>query len=219
MFNARNRFSMVAWFAATLWLGMMFLGGRGSVVDAALAGWLRAESGTALANNSIVFTQIGSGFFLMPLALLATIYLVFVRKRRAALFLVMVFGGRFLVELQKIIVARPRPDAPLHLVAVDTSAFPSGHAANAMVTFLAIALLLPVRQRNRAIAVGIAIALALQAGASRVLLGVHWPSDVIGGWAFGALWVALCLHLASTRPDEGDRASAPADKPMGGDAS
>jgi undecaprenyl-diphosphatase len=201
MSNAYHRFTIIVSLAVLAWLAMMLLGGTGSALDAQLADWLREDRGTPLARNAIVFTQVGSGLFLVPVALLAALYLFFVRKRRAALFLVTVFVGRFLVELQKIVVARPRPDAPLHLVTVDTSAFPSGHAANAMITYLAIALLLPVRQRNRAIAVGIALALAIQAGASRVILGVHWPSDVIGGWAFGLLWVSLCLHLASSRPE------------------
>jgi undecaprenyl-diphosphatase len=203
MFDARTRFWTVASLAGLVWLAMLLLGGESSVIDASSADWLRADPGSTLARSAFVFTQIGSGAFLVSLALLATAYLVFWRKRRAALFLVIVFGGRFLVELQKIMVARPRPDAPLRLVSVDTTAFPSGHAANAMVTYLAIALLLPVRQRDRAIAVGIAIAVALQVGASRAILGVHWPSDVIGGWAFGVLWISLCLHLASARPDGG----------------
>ncbi len=201
MFDARSRFWTVASLAGLVWLAMVLLGGHGSALDAGASDWLRAERGSTLARNAIVFTQIGSGIFLLILALATTVYMVFWRKRRAALFLVMVFGGRLMVELQKLLVARPRPDAPLHLVTVDTSAFPSGHAANATITFLAIALLLPVRQRNRAIAVGIAIALALQIGISRVILGVHWPSDVIGGWAFGLIWVSLCLHLASARPE------------------
>jgi undecaprenyl-diphosphatase len=84
---------------------------------------------------------------------------------------------------------------------VQTLSFPSGHAANATITYMAIALLVPVKQRNRAISVGLGLALALQAGWSRVALGVHWPSDVIGGWAFGLFWVALCMRLASARPE------------------
>jgi len=202
MFNERTRFWTVASLTTLVWLAMVLLGGHGSALDAATGDWLRAERGSTLGNNAIVFTQVGSGILLSILALAATVYLVVWRKRRAALFLVMVFGGRFMVEIQKLLVARPRPDAPLHLVTVDTSAFPSGHAANSTITFLAIALLLPVRQRNRAIAVGIAIALALQVGVSRVILGVHFPSDVIGGWAFGLLWISLCLHLASARPEQ-----------------
>jgi undecaprenyl-diphosphatase len=88
-----------------------------------------------------------------------------------------------------------------HLEAVTSMSFPSGHAANAMITYMAIALLVPVRQRNRAIMVGLGLALALQAGWSRVALGVHWPSDVVGGWAFAVFWITLCMRLASARPD------------------
>jgi undecaprenyl-diphosphatase len=106
-----------------------------------------------------------------------------------------------MVELQKFIIDRPRPGVSPHLVVVDTASFPSGHAANAMITYLAIGLLLPVRQRNRAIAVGIGLAMALQVGISRVMLGVHWPTDVIGGWAFGLIWLMVCMWSASARPE------------------
>ena len=197
---ARLRFWIPVALMGTLWLGALIAGGRNSVFDNALYGRLYLTGGTTLARNAIVFTQIGSGWFLITLILIATAYLVARRKRRAALFLFMTIGGRFLVELQKLIASRPRPGVSPHLVAADTYSFPSGHAANSMITFLAIALLLPVHPRNRAIAVGLAIALALQTGASRVMLGVHWPTDVIGGWAFGILWVMTCLHLAGARP-------------------
>src|SRR3546814_9946479 len=132
---------------------------------------------------------------------LAAVYLAFTRRSRAALLLFTVFGGRLLVELMKVIVDRDRPGVDQHLEAVHSVSFPSGHAANAMITYVAIALLVPVRQRNRAIAVGLGFAAALQVGWSRVALGVHWPSDVIGGWAFGLLWVMVCMRLASARPD------------------
>jgi undecaprenyl-diphosphatase len=198
---ARIRFWIASAVAAAVWLIALVTGGRDSAWDNALYHHLYVSGGTTLARNAIFFTQLGGGFFLIPLALIAAVYLVVRRKRRAALFLFMTIGGRFLIELQKVIVTRPRPGVSPHLVAADTYSFPSGHAANSMITFLAIALLLPVRQRNRAIAVGLAIALSLQAGVGRVMLGVHWPSDVIGGWAFAVLWVMTCMRLASARPD------------------
>jgi len=186
---------------AAICLLALLLGGNNSNWDIATYRYLYVGGGTTLARNAAIFTKIGSGYVLVPLAVLAALYLAFRRKRRTALLLIMIFGGRFLVELLKLVVGRPRPGISTHLEAVHTKAFPSAHSANAMITFLAIALLLPVKQRNRAIAVGIALALAIQVGFSRVMLGVHWPSDVIGGWTFGLIWVMACMRLANARPD------------------
>ena len=113
------------------------------------------------------------------------------------LVLVAIIGlGRVLGELQKYWVARVRPDLEPHLVVVKTSSFPSGHAASSMIFYLAVALALTARTRWQRPAAAGAILLSLAIGASRVMLGVHWPSDVIGGWAFGMLWVLMTLRLA-----------------------
>ena len=104
--------------------------------------------------------------------------------------------GRGASELQKYMIARARPDLEAHLVVVKTSSFPSGHANSAMIFYLTIALILTQGTRWRGPAVALAILLAFLVGLSRVMLGVHWPSDVVGGWAFGMLWVLLTLHLA-----------------------
>ena len=201
MLTPRTRFMIAMSLPLAVWLIMLLQGGRHSAWDAELYRWFYVGGNSVLARNSAIFTQLGSGIVLIALAIAATVVLVLRRKRRAALFLFMVFGGRFLVELQKVIFNRPRPGLSPALVAVDSYSYPSGHAANAMITFLAIGLLLPVRQRNRAITIGIGLALALQVGASRVMLGVHWPSDVVGGWAFAVAWVMLAMRLANARPD------------------
>ena len=203
MFNARARFWTAFTLSGALWLWMLVAGGEGARFDLDLYRTFYVGGSPTLERNAALFTELGKGLFLIPLALVAAAILFFRRKRRAALLLFMTFGGRLLVELQKVLMDRDRPGVSPHLVSADTYTFPSSHAANSMITFLAIALLLPVQQRNRAIAVGIGLALSLQVGASRVMLGVHWPSDVIGGWAFGILWVTLCMRLATDRP-EGD---------------
>lgn len=208
MFNARNRFWIAATLSSAVWLVMMLAGGDGSGFDLQLYRDLYVGGNETLTRNAIAFTKLGSGMVLVPVALVLAAALAIRRKRRAALFLFIVFGGRFLIELQKLIVDRNRPGVAPHLEAVATYSFPSSHAANSMITLIAIALLLPVRQRNRAIAVGIGLAMSLQIGASRVMLGVHWPSDVIGGWAFGLLWVAICMRLANARPDADTPATA-----------
>jgi undecaprenyl-diphosphatase len=65
-----------------------------------------------------------------------------------------------------------------------------------MIFYLTLALVLTAGTRSHRFAVAGAILLALLIGISRVMLGVHWPSDVIGGWSFGMLWVLLTLRLA-----------------------
>ena len=198
---ARTRFWTAIILTGGIWLACLLLGGAGSPFDESLLSSLYAGGNDILARNAILISWLGRGVVLITLTAAAALFLYFRRRMRAALLLIVVFGGRLLVELQKIIIGRDRPGVDEHLEAVYSLSFPSGHAANAMITYLAIALLVPVKQRNRAISVGLGLALALQSGWSRVALGVHWPTDVIGGWAFGLLWVVLCMRLASARPD------------------
>jgi len=191
-----------------VWLAALLLGGAGSAYDEPLRSDLFAAGDPVLTRNAGLLTWLGAAEVLIPLALLATLFLAYRRRQRAGLLLLITFVGRLFVELQKLIIDRTAPGADRNLEFVSSVSFPSSHAANAMITYVAIALLVPVKQRNRAIAVGIGLALALQAGWTDVALGVHWPSDVIGGWAFGLFWIALCMRLASARPDA--EASPPA---------
>jgi undecaprenyl-diphosphatase len=104
--------------------------------------------------------------------------------------------GRGLVEAQKYGIARLRPEDEVHLVPVSTPSFPSGHAASSMIVYLTLALVLASGTRWKWPAVAAALVLSFCIGLSRIMLGVHWPTDVIGGWAFGLLWVLLALPLA-----------------------
>ncbi len=87
-------------------------------------------------------------------------------------------SGAALSELQKYWIARARPDLEPHLVVVKTSSFPSGHANSSMIFYLTLALALTAGTRWQRPAVAGAIALSLLVGTRRVMLGVHWPSDV-----------------------------------------
>jgi undecaprenyl-diphosphatase len=142
-------------------------------------------------------TELGGG----PVLLAATGFglgLLLVRRdwRGATQLTGITLTGRLLVELQKDLTARVRPDAIGHLVPVDSLAFTSGHAANATMVWLCLAFLLTRGGRGRAFAVWASVWLVLAVGLSRIMLGVHWPSDVIGGWAFGLFWTLLLLRLS-----------------------
>ena len=157
-------------------------------------------------------TELGGSPVLLPATAVGLGLLLVRRDWRGAIQLGgITLTGRLLVELQKDWTARVRPDAIGHLVPVDSLAFPSGHAANATMVWLCLALLLPRGGRGRAIAVWTAVWLVLAVGLSRVMLGVQWPSDVIGGWAFGLFWSLLLLRLSGH--DLGERRPAVAAVP------
>jgi undecaprenyl-diphosphatase len=116
------------------------------------------------------------------------------RTRAVIGFLALVVGGQLvLMNLTKFIVDRPRPDIQ-QLTGFSGASFPSGHSTTAAATFAAIALLVGrgrprwVKAALAASAAGIAAAVAT----SRVLLGVHWFTDVLAGLAMGWGWFALC---------------------------
>ena len=180
---------------ALLWL-LMFLGGTGDM-DLAVLAALYAGDRPALADAARLVTLLGGWYFVTPLA--AVVGLVVAIRGRPWPGLVLFVGclvGRLLVELQKYELGRLRPDEHPHLVNVYNLSFPSGHSANAVLTYAAMALLLPRTQRQR---IGWALAaafLSMAIGLSRVMLGVHWPSDVVAGWSFGALCVIVMLGIA-----------------------
>ncbi|HEX8400294.1 MAG TPA: phosphatase PAP2 family protein [Allosphingosinicella sp.] len=198
---AHARFVIASGAAVAIWLLTLLTNGPEGGWDPAVLRWFLADHGSAIVRPASLLTELGGWKVLVPVGLVAFGILAVKRRRRAALLLFMLFGGRLLVELQKLLIDAPRPPDAAHLIAVESPGFPSAHSANSMITFLAIALLVPVIQRRRAMAVAIGATLALLIGLSRLVLGVHWPSDVIGGWAFAFFWIALCLRLASARPD------------------
>jgi undecaprenyl-diphosphatase len=171
--------------SALIWLAMMMLGGASWQFDARMFNLLYAGEHPNLIYATRLFTNLGGWVALTLFTLLSAIILVRRNERRkAALLILIIASGRVLVEIQKYLIGRPRPPEMDHLVAVQSMSFPSGHAASSMLVYLTIALLLCPRP----IVIAGAIALSILIGISRLLLGVHWPSDVVGGWAFGLLW-------------------------------
>jgi undecaprenyl-diphosphatase len=180
-----------------VWLAMLLLGAGAADRELLLA--LYAADEPWLSLGAIGLTNLGGARFLIPVAVLGGLWLLYRRRPGDALTLLgAVLLGKLLVLVQKAWLARLRPEENMRLVEVSDLSFPSGHAANSMVLYLMLALLLFDDPRKRRIAAACAIALSGLIGLSRPLLGVHWPSDVVGGWAFGLLWVMLCLRVAQT---------------------
>jgi undecaprenyl-diphosphatase len=174
----------------------MLLWGRGPL-DRSIYEALYAGHRPALLAIARVLTALGEPTVLIGAGVAVGLWLWYAGRHRLALVLVAIVAiGRGLSELQKYWIARARPDLDPHLVVVKTSSFPSGHATSSMIFLLSVALALSAGTRWRRPAVAGAILLSLLIGTSRVMLGVHWPSDVVGGWAFGMLWVLLTLRLS-----------------------
>ena len=178
---------------ASLWLAMLLLG-RGSL-DQNVYRLLYAGGRPALVLVARMFTALGEPTVLVGAGFIVAAWLWWRNRVRLAFaLLLVVLVGRGLAEVQKYSIERPRPTLDPHLVVVKTWSFPSGHSASSMIFYLTLALALAPEGQWRRLAAAGAILLSLLIGFSRVMLGVHWPSDVIGGWSFGMLWVLLTLR-------------------------
>ncbi len=127
-------------------------------------------------------------------------FLLLRRQFHACLYLALSVGGGVLVSsLLKMLFSRPRPDLVAHGAYVYTTSFPSGHSMMSTATFFTLAALLASlesRLRIRIYLLGIAGLFSLLVGLSRIYLGVHWPTDVLAGWAAGIAWALLCWLIA-----------------------
>jgi undecaprenyl-diphosphatase len=146
------------------------------------------------------FTALGGVGILVSMSLAVVGYLLIERKRHAALLVVVaVAGGLLISTLLKEGFDRPRPDLVPHGSIVYTASFPSGHSMLSAVVYLTLGALLARVHAGRALKAYfllVAAILTLLVGVSRVYLGVHWPTDVLAGWAGGAAWAILCWTVA-----------------------
>ncbi|TCS36500.1 undecaprenyl-diphosphatase [Paucimonas lemoignei] len=145
-------------------------------------------------------TALGSIPVLSLLVIVTVLFLVLARRRWTALFILLsTSAGMATTFLLKYAFGRPRPDLFPHGDMVSTASFPSGHAMISALVYLTLAALVAGLTSSRTLKVyvmGVALILTVIIGISRVYLGVHWPTDVLAGWAAGAVWALIWWALA-----------------------
>jgi undecaprenyl-diphosphatase len=184
-----------------------FVAGRPNAIDTRILLAFRTESDPTdplgpqwVEGAARDITALGS-LGVLSLVVAGTVTYLFLARQplKAWTLLAAMLGGIAASTMLKSIFGRPRPDLPLHQVDVYSSSFPSGHAVMAAVTYLTLGAMFARGLRThvlKAYVMLVALALTLLVGVSRVYLGVHWPSDVVGGWSLGAAWALLCWAAA-----------------------
>lgn len=132
------------------------------------------------------------------------------KVRLSLLIAAAVLGGAVLAKALKQGFDRPRPDLISHQAEIVSTSFPSGHSMMAAIVYLTLGLLLACALPGRPVKIYIvclSVLLTLAVGVSRLYLGVHWPTDVLAGWALGAAW-ALLFWLIALRTDRAEIADA-----------
>lgn len=158
-------------------------------------------------------SALGSAVTLITMTVLVLGYLLLRRGyAAAALVVVATLGGYGLSAALKNAFARERPSVVPHLSHVTSESFPSGHSMLASVVYLTLGALLAqvaTRRREKIYFIQAALFLSAMIGVSRVLLGVHYPTDVVAGWSAGAAWALLCWSAAYWLQRRGKLPEAP----------
>ena len=140
----------------------------------------------------------------LMVVIVGALILLVTRHWRGAIALALVYPvTQGAVQLIKVTVERPRPEANGSAEAAQGFSFPSAHSATSVAVYATIAFILIRASRNghsRVAVASLAAVLVLGVGVSRVLLGAHYPTDVVAGWTFGALLASLCWLAASRMP-------------------
>lgn len=176
--------------------------GKTYAMDRALLIWVRLHLGGSPTLRSFMLdlTTLGDTIILSTIVVLVAGYLTSIRRlRTAALLLLQTAIGTSLAAQIKPWIGRVRPEVVTHWDGVASASFPSGHAANSAVVYLSLAALARRAAPNanaRVYVLAVAMMLACGVGLSRIYLGVHWPTDVLAGWALGSGWVILCVTIA-----------------------
>ena len=166
-------------------------------VDQTIHTWFGHEHQPATTLLLTTATNIGSSLGLATVVAISIGLLLAFRQRASAVFLIVTSGAGALLNLGlKEIFRRTRPDLTDALASAHWYSFPSGHAMGSFVTFGALAYIALRQQWSwaaRSASLALALTMVVLVGVSRVYLGVHWASDIAGGWSAGAVWLTAAI--------------------------
>ena len=201
------------------WLSLLFLGvllplagfgalaedvGEGGLPwDEPILRWAHRHATPGLDRAAVLLSHLGYWWGAVPLGVGVLVLLLAIRHWRRARFFATAVGGATLLDvLAKLAFHRVRPALWKSLAPETSYSFPSGHAMGTMALAAALVVVTwPTRARWWVVAAG--SVLVLLVGLSRVYLGVHYPSDILAGWAASLAWVAgvALLSYGKILPD------------------
>jgi len=171
--------------------------GSTEAFDELVMRWVDAHHLPLLDAVMLEITALGTGIVVLMIVAVAALFLILTRnKYPAILLLASTFGGLVLNAILKLGFDRPRPSVVVAAVHTFSSSFPSGHAMSAAVVYSTVAYLaarLLTQKWAGWLVMTAAMGLIAVIAYSRIYLGVHYPSDVVGGVAIGLAWAAFCM--------------------------
>jgi undecaprenyl-diphosphatase len=183
-------------------------------LDATLGRVARDASDQLPPAAGFALSSFGGTELVMPLTVVAALVLLAVRHWRGLFTLVCaVLATQVVVHLIKVVVERPRPAANDALASASGFSFPSAHSATSVALYATLALLAAHACRGRGMRAAVLVGAAGLVGAiglSRLMLGAHYPIDVVAGWLTGAALVGACWLLARRLLPPLDRRALPA---------
>lgn len=178
-------------------LGEHVRSGGTQAFDVAVLQWLGAHHTKLLTAAAVELTYLGTGTVVLTIVGVAALFLWHTEHKHSARLLLAAVAGNILLNgALKLVFHRPRPSVFAWQTAAVSSSFPSGHAMSATVCYGTVAYLVARLQKHhwsRVLTLTGAILLILLVCATRLYLGVHYPSDVVAGILVGLAWASFCM--------------------------